>query len=87
MAEVNGSGEGETPQVVVAETIWINPACIVQFENRVLPNGSRILLFTLVNGRKYALELSGQILSYVQKAVSPVIAAGADQMPPGPPRG
>lgn len=67
---------------LVAETTWLDT--IVEFNvKHVDQKGSRVLSFTLVNGHRYCLVLTPDtpLMAAVQKAVSPVVIAGADALP------
>lgn len=64
----------------VFETTWLQG--IIEFQSRELPDGTRILTYTLGNGHRYVLPLSGNLLAMTQKAISPVMIVGADSIPP-----
>jgi hypothetical protein len=58
----------------IVETTWLED--ITYVEAQPMPGDSgRILLFTLSNGHRYAIPLSGVALQATQRAVSPVIVA------------
>jgi hypothetical protein len=63
----------------VFETTWITG--VSEFQAIQQQDGTRTLLFTLGNGHRYAINLGGALLGHVQKAVSPVAVAGANQIP------
>jgi hypothetical protein len=43
-----------------------------------MPGGEgKIVLYTLANGHRYAIPLSGPVLRETQKLISPVIVAGS----------
>lgn len=70
------------PQVAKApvfETTWLQG--VVEFECRPTPNDGKILVYTLGNGHQYAIPLNAHLLELTRKALSPVVIAGAGDIP------
>lgn len=67
-------------KIPVAETTWLEG--IISVESQIAPDGMKVLLYTLMNGHRYAIPLPTEVLRATQKIVSPVTIVGMDALPP-----
>jgi hypothetical protein len=79
---VENSSSEKTP---VVSTTWLEMITEVEIKRMGKGKHDQVLLLTLANGQRYAIGLNGAVGAAIRKTVgasaSPVILAGADELP------